>query len=94
MPLVAGFLEIFAGVLYNREKNESLICVCTNGFRAGVDVVATKVGIILSSSYFFFFFLSSMHLLFSQKGFTYEFEFLHAFLSNKEMAKMNVCITL
>ena len=26
MPRVAGFLEMFAGVLYNREKNESLIC--------------------------------------------------------------------
>ena len=26
MPPVAGFLEMFAGVPYNREKNESLIC--------------------------------------------------------------------
>ena len=26
MPPVAGFLEIVAGVPYNREKNESLIC--------------------------------------------------------------------
>ena len=25
MPPVAGFLEMFAGVPYNREKNESLI---------------------------------------------------------------------
>ena len=25
MPLVAGFLEMFAGVAYNREKNESLV---------------------------------------------------------------------
>ena len=30
----------------------------------------------------FFLLLSSMHVLFSQKGFTYDFEFLHAFLSN------------
>ena len=26
LPLVAGFLEMFAGVPYNREKNESLLC--------------------------------------------------------------------
>ena len=26
MPQVAGFLEMFAGAPYNREKNESLIC--------------------------------------------------------------------
>ena len=47
----------------------------TSVVRALVDVVATKLGIIL---------LSSMHVLFSQKGFTYDFEFLHAFLSNKK----------
>ena len=48
-----------------------------NVVRALADVVATKLGIIL-------FLLSSFHLLFSQKGFAYEFEFLHAFLSNKK----------
>ena len=26
-----------------------------------------------------------MHILFSQKGFAYDFEFLHAFLSNKKI---------
>ena len=41
------------------------------------DVVATKLGII-------FIFISSCHLLFSRKGFSYDFEFLHAFLSNKK----------
>ena len=35
--------------------------------RARADIVATKLGIILS--FFFVFFLSSMHLPFSQKGF-------------------------
>ena len=43
------------------------------------DIVATKLGIIL------LLFFSSFHVLFSQKGFTYEFEFLHAFLSNKKI---------
>ena len=50
-------------------------CVLTHGFRARADVVATKLGII-SLLYF------SFHILFSQKGFTYDFEFLYAFLSN------------
>ena len=50
-------------------------CMRTNIVRELADVVATKLGIILSSS---------MHILFSQKGFTYDFEFLHAFLSNKK----------
>ena len=31
-----------------------------------------------------FFLLLSFHVLFSQKGFTYDFEFLQAFLSNKK----------
>ena len=31
------------------------------------------------------FLLSSFHFLFSQKGFAYDFEFLHAFLSNKKI---------
>ena len=53
-------------------------CVRTNVVRALADVEATKLAIILS------FFLFSFHLLFSQKGFAYDFEFLHAFLSNKE----------
>ena len=51
-------------------------CVRTNVVRALVDIVATKLGIIL-------LFLSSFHLFFSQKGFAYDFEFLHAFLRNK-----------
>ena len=38
------------------------------------------------SSFFFF----SFHILFSQKGFAYDFEFLHAFLSNK---KDKICPT-
>ena len=42
-----------------------------NVVRARADVVATKLGIILS---FFLLFLS-FHILFSQKGFTYDFEF-------------------
>ena len=42
--------------------------VRTNGFRAGVDLVATKLGIIVSSS------SSSFHLLFPQKGFAQEVE--------------------
>ena len=41
------------------------------------DVVATKLGIILNSSF-------SAQILFSQKGFAYDFEFVHAFLSNKQ----------
>ena len=48
----------------------------TNFVFALADVAAAKIGIIL--------FLSSFQLLFSQKGFAYNFEFLHAFLSNKE----------
>ena len=44
------------------------------------DIVAIK---IIHYSSFFFFFLS-FHILFSQKGFTYDFEFLDAFLSNKK----------
>ena len=43
--------------------------------RVRADVVATKLGIILSFSF---------HLLLSQKGFTYDFEFLHAFLTNNK----------
>ena len=55
-------------------------CVRMNVVRALVDVVATKLCIILS-----FFLLSfSFRILFSQKGFAYDFEFLHAFLSNKK----------
>ena len=50
-------------------------CVRTNIVRVLADVVATKLGIII---YF------SFHVLFSQKGFAYDFEFLHDFLSNKE----------
>ena len=42
----------------------------TNVVRALADVVAT----------FLLFLSSSFHLLFSQKGFAYDFEFLHAFL--------------
>ena len=44
---------------------------------ARADLVATKLGIILL--------LPSFHKLFSQKGFTYDFEFLHEFLSNKKI---------
>ena len=48
-----------------------------NVVRALVDIVATKLGIILSSS--------SFQLFFSEKGFAYDFEFLHVFLSNKKI---------
>ena len=48
--------------------------MCTNVVRALAYIVATKLGIIL-----LFF-----DLLFSQKGFAYNFEFLHAFLSKKK----------
>ena len=44
--------------------------------------MATKVGIIIFS---LFFFLFSFHVLFSQKRFAYDFEFLHTFLSNKKI---------
>ena len=47
--------------------------------RARADIVATKLGIIL------LLFSFSFHLLFSQKGFAYDFDFLHAFLSNKKI---------
>ena len=47
-----------------------------NVLRVPADVVATKLGIIL---------LLSFHLLFSQKGFAYDFEFLLAFISIKKM---------
>ena len=49
------------------------------------DVVAINLGIILSSS-------SSIQVLFSQKGFTYDFEFLHAFLSNKKIRFSQIVI--
>ena len=54
-------------------------CMRTNFVCALADIVATKLGII-----FIFILLSSFHFLFSQKGFAYDFEFLHAFLSNKK----------
>ena len=47
--------------------------------RARADIVATKLGVILS-----FFLPSSMHILFSHNGFTYDFEFLHA--NNKKFS--------
>ena len=50
-------------------------CVRTSVVRALADIVAIKFGIIILS-------FSSFHLLFSQKGFAYDFEFLHAFQSN------------
>ena len=50
----------------------------TNVVRALADVVVAKLGIIL------LLFLSSFHLLLSQKGFAYDFEFVHAFFSNKK----------
>ena len=50
--------------------------------RARADVVATKLGIILLLLPYFFL---SFHVLFSQKGFAYDLEFLHAFLSNKKI---------
>ena len=49
----------------------------TNVVRALVDVVASKLGFIFLLSF-------SMHLLFPQNGFVYDFEFVHAFLSNKK----------
>ena len=45
----------------------------------------TKLGIILSTSF-------SMHLLFSQKGFAYDFEFVHAFLSNQKIRFSQIII--
>ena len=56
-------------------------CVLTNVVRVLVDVVFTKLGIILLSIFLRSF---SFHILFSQKGFVYDFEFLHAFLINKK----------
>ena len=53
-------------------------CVGTHVVRTRADVVATKL---------FFLFLS-FHILFSQKGFTYDFEFLHALL--REGVKTNI----
>ena len=49
----------------------------TNIVCALADVVATKLGIVLLIFYSFF--------LSFQKGFAYDFEFLHAFLSNKKI---------
>ena len=48
--------------------------MCTNVVHVLADVVATKLDII-------FFFLP---LTFLPEGVTYDFEFLHAFLSNKK----------
>ena len=48
---------------------------------ARAEVVATKLGIILLLLPYFFL---SFHVLFSHKGFTYDFEFLHDFLSNNK----------
>ena len=57
------------------------MCARTLCMRARVDIVATKLGTLhLLPSFFLLLFF---HLLFSQKGFAYDFEFLHAFLSNK-----------
>ena len=58
-------------------NSENTSIIGANVVRARAEVVATKLGIILS---FFFF----QYILFSHNGFTYEFEFLHAFLSNKK----------
>ena len=49
----------------------------THVVHARADIVATKI--------YFSFFFSSMHILFSQKGFTYDFGFLLAFLNNKKI---------
>jgi len=48
-----------------------------NVVRARADVVATKLGIIVPSSSF-------LPCTFYQKGLTYDFEFVHAFLGNKK----------
>ena len=56
-------------------------CVPTNVVCALADIVAAKLGIIL----LLFSFFLSFHVLFSQKGFVNDFEFLHAFLSNKKI---------
>ena len=58
-------------------------CVCTNVVCELVDVMATKLVIIFLLSFFlssYFLLLLSFHLRFSQKGFAYDFEFLHAFV--------------
>ena len=52
------------------------LCVRTNVVRALADVVVTKLSIILLLSFL-------IHLLFSQKGFANDFEFLHAFQATK-----------
>ena len=62
-----------------RKKNVVNVVCALHVVRARAALVTTKLGIILS---FFFFFLS-LHILFFQKGFTYDFEFLYAYLSNK-----------
>ena len=56
---------------------ERSACARTLCVRARADVVATKLGIILLPSFF-------LPRTFLQDGFTYDFEFLLAFLSNKK----------
>ena len=58
----------------------------THVVRARADVVATKLGILLLPS--FFLLLLSFHVLFSQKGFTYEFEFLQTFIREGVKTKL------
>ena len=53
-------------------------CMRRNVVSALADIVATKLGIILHLLSF------SFQVLFSQKWFAYDFEFFHAFLSNKK----------
>ena len=72
---VLALVNIVATKLGNILLSFGANVVRANVVRARADIAANKLGIILSSS---------MHLLFSQKGFASDFEFLHAFLSNKK----------
>ena len=64
----------------NTKTLERTECVRKHAVCARADLVATKLCIFPSSSFLLLLFSFSMHILFSQKGFTYDFESLHAFL--------------
>ena len=65
-------------------KNNKLFLVLTQcALKHVVRAMATQMPLNLALFFLSFFFLS-FHILFSQRGFTYDFEFLHGFLSNKK----------
>ena len=65
-----------------KQEQEEELHFGPSGVRALADVMVTKLGII--SLFFFFPSFYSFHILFSQKEFAYNSEFLHVFLSNKK----------